>query len=227
VRQVAAPEAPCRPAKGLEEKVKIALFGAGGTIGQRILKEALSRGHEVTAVARDPSRITSVPAVKGNLLNPLGVATEIRGNDVVISAIGPRPGEDVKIVPTAATALIAGVKAAGVPRLLIVGGAGSLEVEPGVQLVDTPQFPVAWRGIANAHRDALEIYRQSDINWTYFSPAISIEPGKRTGHYRVGGDEVLTDARGQSRISAEDYAMAILDEVENPKLARRRVTIAY
>jgi uncharacterized protein len=218
---------PCRPAKGLEEKVKIALFGAGGTIGQRILKEALSRGHEVTAVARDPSRIAGVPAVKGNLQNPFGVAAEMLGNDVAISAIGPRPGEDVQIVPRAARVLIAGVKAAGVPRLLIVGGAGSLEVEPGVQLVDTPQFPAAWRGIAIAHRDALEIYRQSDIDWTYFSPAIFIEPGQRTGHYRIGGDEVLMDAKGQSRISAEDYAMAIIDEVEHPKLARRRVTIAY
>jgi putative NADH-flavin reductase len=151
----------------------------------------------------------------------------MQGNDVVISAIGPRPGEDVQIVPKAARALIAGVKAAGIPRLLIVGGAGSLEVEPGVQLVDTPQFPAAWRGIANAHRDALEIYRQSDIDWTYFSPAIFIEPGQRTGHYRTGGDEVLMDVKGQSRISAEDYAMAIIDEVENPKLGGRRVTIAY
>jgi hypothetical protein len=119
------------------------------------------------------------------------------------------------------------VQQAGVPRLLIVGGAGSLEVEPGVQLLDTPQFPREWKGIAIAHRDALEIYRQSDIDWTYFSPAIFIEPGERTGKYRVGGDEVLMDSKGQSRISAEDYAVAMLDEVEKPKLHRRRVTIAY
>ncbi|MBV8728172.1 MAG: NAD(P)-dependent oxidoreductase [Acidobacteriia bacterium] len=207
--------------------MKIALFGAGGTIGQRILKEALNRSHEVTVFARDPSKITGAPAVKADVLDSFGVATEIRGYDLVISAIGPRAGEDVQIVPKAATALIAAVKQTSVPRLLVVGGAGSLQVEPGVQLVDTPQFPAAWRGIAIAHRDALDIYRNCDIDWTYFSPAIFIQPGERTGRYRVGSDEVLMDSTGQSRISAEDYAVAILDEVENPKLSRRRVTIAY
>jgi uncharacterized protein len=212
---------------GWEENVKIALFGAGGTIGQRILKEALNRGHEVTVVARDPARIPGLHAVKANILNPLGIAAEIRGSDVVISAIGPRSGEDAQVVVKAAAALIGGVKSAGVPRLLIVGGAGSLEVEPGVQLADMPQFPAAWRSIAVAHRDALDMYRDSDIDWTYFSPAISIEPGERTGVYRIGGDEVLMDTKGQSRISAEDYAMAIIDEVEKPKLSQRRVTIAY
>ena len=207
--------------------MKIALFGSSGTIGQRILKEALSRRHQVTVVARNTSRTDGIPAVKGDVLDGSSVAEAVKGSDVVISAVGPRPGEDPKMVPQAATALIEGVKQAGVPRLLIVGGAGSLEVEPGVQLVDTPQFPREWKGIAVAHRDALEIYRQSDIDWTYFSPAIFIEPGERTGKYRVGGDEVLIDSTGQSRISAEDYALAMLDEVEKPKLHRRRVTIAY
>jgi uncharacterized protein len=207
--------------------MKIALFGAGGTIGQRILKEALSRGHQVTVVSRNPSRIDGIPAVKGDVLDAASIADAVNGNDVVISAVGPRPGEDPKMVPQAATALIEGVKQASVARLLIVGGAGSLEVEPGVQLLDTPQFPREWKGIAIAHRDALEIYRRSDIDWTYFSPAIFIEPGERTGKYRVGGDEVLMDSKGQSRISAEDYAVALIDEVEKPKLHRRRVTIAY
>ncbi|HEY7391196.1 MAG TPA: NAD(P)-dependent oxidoreductase [Bryobacteraceae bacterium] len=207
--------------------MKIALFGASGTIGQRILKEALSRGHQMTVVARNTARIDGIPAVKGDVLDEAGIAEAVKGNDVVISAVGPRPGENPTMVPEAATALIEGVQQAGVPRLLIVGGAGSLEVEPGVQLLDTPQFPREWKGIAIAHRDALEIYRQSDIDWTYFSPAIFIEPGERTGKYRVGGDEVLMDSKGQSRISAEDYAVAMLDEVEKPKLHRRRVTIAY
>jgi uncharacterized protein len=207
--------------------VKVALFGASGTIGQRILKEALDRGHQVTVVSRNPSRINGIPAVQGDVLEAASIAEAVKGNDSVISAVGPRPGEDPKMVPHAATALVAGVKQAGVPRLLIVGGAGSLEVEPGVELLDTPQFPKEWKGIATAHRDALEIYRQSDIDWTYFSPAIFIEPGERTGKYRVGGDEVLMDSKGQSRISAEDYAVAMLDELEKPKLRRRRVTIAY
>jgi uncharacterized protein len=207
--------------------VKIALFGASGTIGQRILKEARSRGHQVTVVARNTSRIDGIPAVRGDVLDGASIAETVKGNDVVISAVGPRPGEDPKMVPQAATALIEGVKQSGVARLLVVGGAGSLEVEPGIQLLDTPQFPREWKGIAVAHRDALEIYRQSDIDWTCFSPAILIEPGERTGKYRVGGDEVLMDGKGQSRISAEDYALAMIDEVEKPKLRRRRVTIAY
>lgn len=207
--------------------MKIALFGASGTIGQRILKEALSRGHQVTVVSRNASRTDGIPVVIGDVLGASSVAEAVKDSDVVISAVGPSPGEDPKMVPQAAAALIEGVKQTGVPRLLIVGGAGSLEVEPGVQLLDTPQFPREWKGIALAHRDALEIYRQSDIDWTYFSPAIFIEPGQRTGQYRVGGDAVLADSKGQSRISAEDYAVAMLDEVEKPKLHRRRVTIAY
>jgi putative NADH-flavin reductase len=212
---------------GRKNQVKIALFGASGTIGQRILKEARSRGHQVTVVARNNSRIDGIPAVKGDVLDAASIAEAVKGNDVVISAVGPRPEEDPQMVPQAAMALIEGTKKAGVSRLMIVGGAGSLEVEPGVQLLDTPQFPREWKGIAVAHRDALEIYRQSDMDWTYFSPAISIEPGERTGKYRVGGDEVLMDNKGQSRISAEDYAVAMLDEIEKPKLRRRRVTIAY
>jgi uncharacterized protein len=212
---------------GGNANVKIALFGASGRIGRRILMEALSRGHEVTVVSRNPSLIDDVPVVKGDVLDASSIAAAVKGNDVVISAVGPRPGEDPKMVTQAATALIEGLKQAGVTRLLIVGGAGSLEVEPGVQLLDTPQFPREWKGIAIAHRDALEIYRQSDIDWTYFSPAIFIEPGKRTGFYRVGGDKVLMDSKGQSRISIEDYAVAMLEQFSDPKLHCRRVTIAY
>jgi uncharacterized protein len=207
--------------------VKIALFGASGTIGRSILMEARSRGHEVTVVSRNPSPTDHVPVVKGDVLNASSIAEAVKNHDAVISAVGPRPGEDPKTVTQAATALIEGLKLAGVPRLLVVGGAGSLEVEPGVQLLETPQFPREWKGIATAHRDALEIYRQSDIDWTYFSPAILIEPGKRTGFYRVGGDAVLMDNKGQSRISVEDFACAILEQFANPKLHRRRVTIAY
>jgi putative NADH-flavin reductase len=207
--------------------VKIALLGATGTIGQRILSEAVKRGHQVTAVVRDPARVQGVSAVRGDALDSASIAQAVKGNDVAISAVGPRQGEDVELVPKAAHALVDGVKQAGVARLMIVGGAGSLEVAPGVQLVDTPQFPAAWKEIAIAHRDALAVYRDADLDWTYFSPAIFIQPGERTGRYRVGGDQVLADEKGESRISAEDYAVAMLDEVENPKLQRRRVTIAY
>ncbi|MBV9506382.1 MAG: NAD(P)-dependent oxidoreductase [Acidobacteriia bacterium] len=207
--------------------MKIAIFGASGTIGQRILKEALSRGHQVTAVTRGSTKVDGVPSVPGDVLDAASVAQAVKGTDVVINSVGPRPGDDPEMVPRAAHALIEGVKQAGVKRLLIVGGAGSLEVAPGVQLVDTPEFPQAWKGIANAHRDALAVYRKADLDWTYFSPAIFIQPGERTGRYRLGGDEVLKDDKGDSKISAEDYAIALLDEVENPKLGRKRVTVAY
>lgn len=211
--------------------MKIALLGASGTIGQRILNEALTRGHYVTAVARDPSRVgadrPNLAAVTGDALNPSSIEKAVKGHDVVISAVGPRSGDDPQMVPLAARALVQGVSRSGVRRLLIVGGAGSLEVAPGLQLVDTPQFPEAWKGIALAHRDALAVFRNADLDWTYFSPAIFIQPGERSGRYRLGGEQVLNDEKGESRISAEDYAVAMLDEVEQPKLARRRVTVAY
>ncbi len=129
----------------------------------------------------------------------------------------------------AARAQIAGLKAAGVKRLIVVGGAGSLEVAPGVQVVDTPEFPAAWKGIALAHRDALEVYRKEggELEWTYFSPPALIEPGERTGKFRVGSDQLLVDGTGQSQISAEDYAIALLDEVETPRHVRKRFTAAY
>jgi putative NADH-flavin reductase len=108
----------------------------------------------------------------------------------------------------------------------VVGGAGSLEVAPGVQLVDAPDFPAEWRAPALAHRDALAVYRTADIDWTYFSPAAILEPGERTGRYRTGRDQLLTNADGKSRISAEDFAVALLDEVERPRHLRERITVA-
>ncbi|HLZ57791.1 MAG TPA: NAD(P)H-binding protein, partial [Ktedonosporobacter sp.] len=110
---------------------------------------------------------------------------------------------------------------------IVVGGAGSLEVAPGLHLVDTPDFPAAWKPTALAHRDALEVYRKANLDWTYVSPAALIAPGERTGTYRTGTDKLLTDEKGESRISAEDYAIAILDEVEHPHFIRRRFTVAY
>src|SRR5579859_7726850 len=150
--------------------MKIALFGATGTIGQRIAKEALSRGHLVTAIVRDPSRLPfthpSLSIVQGDVLDPASVGRSVAGHDVVISAIGPTP-EKTPNLTDAAHSLINGVSRAGIERLIVVGGAGSLEVAPGVQLVDTPDFHEAWKPVALAHRDALDVYRQSNINWTY------------------------------------------------------------
>jgi putative NADH-flavin reductase len=211
--------------------MKIALIGATGMIGQRILQEALTRGHQVTAVVRDPSRVTqqhdNLKVTTGDIFRADSIASAVTRHDAVISAFGPKQGEEQSLVE-ATRSLIDGVKRVGVKRLLVVGGAGSLEVAPGVQLVDTPDFPVAWKAIAFAHRDALDIYRkESDLEWTYLSPAALIQPGERTGKYRTGTDQLVTDENGESRISAEDYAVAMLDELENPRFIRKRFTIAY
>jgi len=210
--------------------MKLALFGAGGTIGRRILNEALDRGHHVTAVVRDPDSFTdsraNLKVVRGDIFDPDSVASAAQGQDAVVSAYGPGMA-DPQLLVRAANSLIEGVRRAGGVRLISVGGAGSLEVAPGVRLVDAPNFPVAWRGMALAHADALETYRLSDANWTLVSPAALIEPGERTGKFRVGRDQLLTDAKGESRISAEDYAIAMIDELEQPRHLRARFTVAY
>lgn len=146
---------------------------------------------------------------------------------MVISAYGPKKGEEETLVQ-ATRSLINGVKRSGVRRLLAVGGAGGLEVAPGVKLVETPEFPDFIKPIALAHQEALEIYlEEEDLNWTNLSPAALIEPGTRTGKYRTGTDQLVTDEQGNSRISAEDYAVAMLDEAENPRFTRKRFTVAY
>jgi uncharacterized protein len=211
--------------------VRIVVFGAGGTLGSRITDELLRRGHVVKVVIHTGSKPGAprprVVAVVAEVTNPTSVTEAIRGADAVISAIGPGPKQNASVVLGAARGLLAGLDKAGVRRLIVVGGAGSLEVSPGVQLADTPDFPAAWKAVADAHREALEIYRGApDLEWTVVAPAALIAPGVRTGHYRAGGDQLLVDAKGESRISAEDYAVAIADEVETPRHIRRRFTVA-
>jgi uncharacterized protein len=210
---------------------KIALFGATGMIGQRILSEAVSRGHTVTAIVRDSTREPELrPRVEfrpGDVLKAESVALAIEGNEVVVSAYGPGGGDSNQIV-TAAKALIEGVVAEDShPRLIVVNGAGSLEVSPGAQLMDTPDFPKVWKPLALAHREALDLFRASAIDWTCASPAAFIEPGKRTGRYRTGLDQLLVDDRGDSRISAEDFAVAVVEEIERRQFPRQRFTVAY
>lgn len=212
--------------------MKIVVFGAGGRIGQRIVQEALHRGHTVTAVVHDPARAPEpgerLTTVVGDVRDPAQVARLAAGHDIVASAVGPTGEQGRQMLVDAAHALIAGTKRAGVPRLIVVGGAGSLEVASGGALLDTPDFPPAWRPTALAHRDALAVYRaEHDLNWTYLSPADVIAPGERTGVYRTGGDQLLTDATGESRISMEDFAVAFVDEIEAPRFPRRRFTVAY
>jgi putative NADH-flavin reductase len=209
--------------------MKVVLFGASGMIGSRILQELVSRGHSVTAVVRDTAKVpvgAGVTVKQGDVLNSETVAIMAKGNDAVISAYAPGFDTLGNLV-LATKSLIAGVKAAGLRRLLIVGGAGSLDVAPGVQLVDTPDFPSAWKGIALAHRDALNVLKESDLDWTSFSPAALIEPGVRTGKFRLGTDQLIVNDKGEGKISAEDFAVAMVDELEKPAHVLARFTVGY
>ena len=216
--------------------MRVVLYGATGMIGSRILKELLSRGHVVTAVVRDPSKLTpqnNLTIEKGDMLDADNIAKVAKGSDVVISSYGPPSGPQgpdptkTSLLPDATRALIAGVRRAGAPRIIMVGGAGSLEISPGLQIVDAPTFPDAYKPIALAHRDAYDIIRASDLNWTYFSPAMMIQPGERTGKFRLGKDALVSDDKGNSSISAEDYAIALVDEVEQGRHTKQRFTIGY
>lgn len=215
----------------MSKTLKIALFGATGMVGSRIAAEAARRGHQVTALARNPARVPSgvanLEAREADLLDAASVAAVARGHDVVASAYAP-PQDQADVVVAASKALVEGVRAAGVKRLVVVGGAGSLEVAPGKQLVDTEGFPDAYKAVALAHREALAYYRTvSDLDWTFFAPAALIAPGERTGTFRTGADTLLADAAGNSRISAEDYAIAFVDELEQGRFVHQIATVAY
>ena len=214
--------------------MKIVLVGCTGMIGQRILNEALSRGHHVVAVARDPGKVAPRPNLEvkqGDAFKPDTLAPTFAGADVVVTAISPpkdQPRKAIESVDTLTQAINAANKTSHKSiRLIMVGGAASLEVAPGKVLLDQPGFPEAWKPIASAHREALGELRKAPIDWSYFSPATFIQPGERTGKYRTGGDQLVTDAKGESRISCEDYAVAMLDEIEKPQFLRKRFTAAY
>lgn len=210
--------------------MKIALFGGTGTIGQRILNEALARGHQVTVIVRSPEKVAPQPnltAVKGDVFEPASIESAARGHDAVVSAFGPGVSGEPQQLVQAARALVEGAEKAGVRRLIIVNGAGSLEVAPGVKLIETPQFPDAWRPLGYAHADALAVLRACALDWTAISPAAFIEPGARTGTFRTGTDQLIVDANGNSTISMEDFAVGLLDELETPQNVRRRMTVGY
>ncbi|QBD75290.1 NAD(P)-dependent oxidoreductase [Ktedonosporobacter rubrisoli] len=211
--------------------MKIALFGASGTIGQRITLEALVRGHEVKALTRHPENFPiahpRLTVARADVLDASSVAEAVKGADVVVNATGADRNDNVDKMAffvESTKAVIEGVKRAGAARLITVGGAGSLEVAPGVLLADTPEFPDIFKPTANAQRASLDIYRGADLNWTFFSPSALIVPGRRTGKYRTGTDQLLSNDQGESYISAEDYAVALLDEIEHPQFERRRFT---
>ncbi len=212
--------------------MKIALIGATGFIGSRLLNEALSRNHQVTALVSRPERVPSHPnvtAVRVDVLDQAALAAQFKRHDAVISAFsGHAQGDIYDYYLQGLRSIIEAVKQADVPRILVVGGAGSLEVAPGVQLVDTPGFPEQWKQSALGAREALNLLRQEPrLNWTMLSPAAHIEPGSRTGKFRLGTDQLLADAQGESRISLDDFAMAMIDELERPAHSRSRFTVGY
>lgn len=212
--------------------MKVLLFGVSGNVGRAVARELLARGHQVTGATRSGTPVDGldVPVIKASATDPEVVATSARGHDAVVSTVGPRPGvdNDEEVLVGAAGGLVAGLRGAGVRRLLVLGGAGSLEAAAGVLVLETPDFPDAWKPNALAQAAALELYRgASDLEWTYLSPAAIIEDGERTGKYRVGGDQLLTDGEGNSRISYPDFAIALVDQLEQGGAIRRRITVAY
>ena len=212
--------------------MNIAIIGASGFVGAALLKEALARGHHVTALVTRPERLAVQPglvAVRTDVLDTPALARQLAGHEAVISAFSGHAQTAVyDYYVKGIGSIIAAVKASGVPRLLVVGGAASLEVAPGVQLLDTPEFPAQWKETAAGAREALNLLRgETALDWTFLSPSAHLEPGTRTGKFRLGGDQLLVDAGGESRISLEDYAVAMIDELERPAYSRRRFTVGY
>jgi putative NADH-flavin reductase len=215
-----------------EFTMHIALIGASGFIGSGLLAEALARGHRVTALVNRPERLApqaGLTAVAVDVLDTQRLAQQLAGHDAVISAFSGHAHEDVRAYyGQGIDSILAATRQAGVRRLLVVGGAGSLEVAPGVQVVDSPDFPAQWKGSALGARDTLEKLRKEEVlDWTLLSPAAVISPGERTGKFRIGADQLLTDAQGESKISVQDYAVAMLDELEHPAHTRKRFSVAY
>ena len=207
----------------MEKPMKVVVLGITGRAGSRIAHELLQRGHQVTGIARN---VAAAPAQAGVTLASADVADVerlvplLKGQDAVISS--------TRFLGSDAASLIGAVKAAGVPRLLVVGGAGSLEVAPGVALVDTPQFPEAYKPEALAGRDFLNVLRSEQaLDWTFLSPGAVFEPGQRTGVFRLGKDNLLVAADGNSSISMEDFAIALVDELEQPRHSRQRFSVGY
>jgi uncharacterized protein len=202
--------------------MKVSVLGASGRAGSEITRELATRGHEVLAIARKPDAIpalTGVKAAAGDASDAAALAKLIRGQDAVISALH---------FDVPAETLLSALKQAGVGRLLVTGGAASLEIAPGKRVIDAPEFPEAWKTAALggiAFLDALR--KETVIDWTFFSPAELIFEGPRLGHYRSGGDQLVRNEAGESKISFADYAIAMADELELHRHSRARFTAAY
>jgi len=202
---------------------KIAIIGATGRAGSQLLEEALRRGHSVTAIARDTSKIgerAGVVSKNVDVLDAQALQAAVAGHDVVISA--------AHFAPIPASAVIGPVKQAGVKRLLVVGGAGSLLLPDGSRVIDAPNFPAEYKAEASAGAQFLEALRQEQqLDWSFLSPSALFVEGERRGTFRLGKDHLLVDGDGQSQISFADFAIALLDEVEKPAHSRQRFTVGY
>ena len=214
---------------------KIVLIGASGFVGSAILQEALNRGIKVTAVVRKPESIkitnANLSIVKADVSDAGKVTAIITDADAVISAYNPgwtNPNiyeETLKVYPQ----ILEEVKKAGVGRLLIVGGAGTLFVAPGLRVVDSGVIPAEIMGGVKSLGEFYlnTLMHEKDIDWVFFSPAGTLEPGERTGNYRLGKDDLIVNEKGESKISVQDYAKAMVDELENPVHHKERFTIGY
>ena len=203
--------------------MNIALIGVTGRVGSRLLAELLRRGHHVTGISRDTNNVASQPQLvlkNANADHPAQLAPLLAHHDAVLSAM--------RFATSDAASLIAAVKQAEVSRLMVVGGAATLEVAPAHMLLDAPGFPQAYRPEAEGGRRFLDVLRaERTLDWTFLSPSAEFAPGERTGKFRLGSDQLLTDANGKSWISMEDYAIAFVDELEAPKHSRQRFTVGY
>jgi putative NADH-flavin reductase len=214
---------------------KIALIGASGFIGSAILNEALSRGIKVTAIVRNTDKIKvineNLTVKKGDIFDAEALSKLLTGKDAVISSYNPgwKNPEIVKDTIRGYKSILEAVRKSGVKRFQVVGGAGSLLVAPGKRLMDTDVFPKEFFPIVEALAKVLTeiLPKEKNIDWVFFSPAGIIEPGQRTGKYRLGKNEVIADASGNSKISVQDYAKAMIDELEKPQHHNERFTIGY
>lgn len=213
--------------------MKIALIGATGFVGSAVLTEALQRGHQVTAIVRHPEKLpqqANLNARKADAYDAAAIAQAVADHDAVVHAFNPGWGEAkiLELFIEGTKAIFAGVKQAGVKRLLVVGGAGSLYVAPNLQLIDTPDFPAEYKEGAEGARQALDLVREeSALDWTFISPPALLQPGARSGRFRVGGDQLLMDGNHPASISVADLAVAIIDELEQPEHIRQRFTVGY
>lgn len=213
--------------------MNVVLLGATGFVGSALLQEALNRGHRVTAIVRDSGTLgkhDSLIARRGDVYDTASLATLLEGNDALISAFNPGWKDpnlyDDQVRGT--RSIIDAAKKAGIKRVLWVGGAGGLEVKPGVRVVDDPALPAWVRPGSLATIDALDqLRKEPELDWTFLAPSAEMKPGERTGKFRLGGDQLLVDSNGRSTISVQDFAVAMIDELERPLHLRQRFTVGY